>query len=79
MHLAPRAVFFFAAMPQNPTPPDPRDNALFSSIVLRVPRGEKGDYLQASRAAGQTLADWIRCTLQAELERNPLPPRPPKP
>lgn len=39
--------------------PDPRDNSVFSSIVLRVPREQKGRLVRASRARGMTLAAWI--------------------
>ena len=37
-------------------------------IVLRLPRAEKGAYVAASRAAGVTLAQWIRSTLTAASE-----------
>lgn len=46
-------------MPHDPTP-QPE-----SIIVIRLPRAEKGRYVAASRAAGQTLADWCRATLTA--------------
>ena len=46
-----------------PTPPDPRDPALFSSIVLRVPRATKNLYVATARAQGLTLAAWILARL----------------
>jgi hypothetical protein len=41
---------------------DPESQSL---IVLRIPREEKGRYVAASRAAGLTLAAWMRATLTA--------------
>ena len=60
------AGLFLSPYPAMPDPaPDPRDPALFSSIVLRIPRSEKGRYVATSRAQGLTLAAWIRQTLMA--------------
>jgi len=53
-----------------------------SIIVLRLPRPAKGRYVAASRAAGMTLAAWIRATLDAaappiaEHDKPPDKPRP---
>lgn len=60
------------------TSPDPRDNSVFSSIVLRVPREQKGRLVRASRARRMTLAGWILEHLEqaAAAEAKAQPPAP---